>query len=402
MEFQFTPDQAYENVYLMFIDASGHSSIVSSNPRDKASQAFDLLEERILDRLATVQRAYRCTYATPWGWQGDGGLFIIYDPDESVSYKCALDAALALLRLDLRHLQDEFAQGGLQGELHIRIALHKGTITYRGDARRGSIHSPDINFAAHLEKITPRDSLAVSEDVYRIAGSQKSLFTVGGVFEEHRVFLFSPLHSPRHLSRLWTLAHGLTGARRLYGHNERPSPSEKARFLGLAEKEVIDLGTALHTCSEYLITTQRPAIYRDTVIELLRRGVRYKCYLMDPDCDATHQHASERGEDLAAKIKQSIASFGKFRNSLGLSASFFELYQYNVYPGFAALTLDFEDADAFLLLSPYLPTVPGMNTNERGDMPHYLVSRTAAPELYENVSRYIRALTDGVLAKRIL
>src|ERR1700743_2824418 len=67
-------DQSYENVYLIFADASGYSNIVISNPRDRASQAFDFLENRVVDRVRTVKASHRCSYARVWHWYGDGGL----------------------------------------------------------------------------------------------------------------------------------------------------------------------------------------------------------------------------------------------------------------------------------------------------------------------------------------
>lgn len=44
---RFEKNQVYENVYLIFIDASGHSNVVKSNPKDVSEQAFDLLFEKI-------------------------------------------------------------------------------------------------------------------------------------------------------------------------------------------------------------------------------------------------------------------------------------------------------------------------------------------------------------------
>ena len=38
----FQKGQVYENVYMIFVDAAGHSNVVRSNPRDVSDQAFDL------------------------------------------------------------------------------------------------------------------------------------------------------------------------------------------------------------------------------------------------------------------------------------------------------------------------------------------------------------------------
>ena len=39
----FLKNQVYENVYFIFVDASGHSNVVRRNPKDVSTQAFDLI-----------------------------------------------------------------------------------------------------------------------------------------------------------------------------------------------------------------------------------------------------------------------------------------------------------------------------------------------------------------------
>lgn len=185
---KFEADTTYDNVFFIFIDASGHSSIVLKNPGDRAGGAFDLLQERVLRRITKSASKHRCQRVALWSWQGDGGLFVIHDDDESVARDTSLEASSDLLSLDLTHLQDEFRCSGVRGELHIRVAIHKGSLRYIADGQQGSIHSSDINFAAHLEKATPVDTVAISEDVYRVAGDHADSYKFVGRFEDRNVY----------------------------------------------------------------------------------------------------------------------------------------------------------------------------------------------------------------------
>ena len=49
----------------------------------------------------------------------------------------------------------------------------------------------------------------------------------------------------------------------------RFSENDKSQVIANANFEVIDLGTALSTCSHYLVSGKRPSHYRDAVISLL-------------------------------------------------------------------------------------------------------------------------------------
>jgi len=55
----FDADRTYENVFLIFVDSAGHSSIVAANQRDRAESEFDLLHVRVIGRTDTVARTRR-------------------------------------------------------------------------------------------------------------------------------------------------------------------------------------------------------------------------------------------------------------------------------------------------------------------------------------------------------
>jgi class 3 adenylate cyclase len=188
----FQPDQTYEHVFFLLVDAAGHSSIVLNNPRDLVGRAMDLFDEAFAVRLRTVAQRHRCARAQRWRWAGDGGLLVVHDEDESVTRDTALDFVKHVLDVDLPHLRDEFRVLGIRGELHVRIAVHRGTVRYRGAGLEGTIYSPDINFVVHLERATPPDTAAMSAEVYQVSGDFAAWLEPVGTFEDRAVYLYAP------------------------------------------------------------------------------------------------------------------------------------------------------------------------------------------------------------------
>ncbi|KUJ70522.1 aromatic ring-opening dioxygenase LigA [Streptomyces albus subsp. albus] len=397
---QFQSDHTYEHVYLVFVDTAGYSSIVRDNPRDRAARAFDLLRERIRGRIGSLCDQHRCARGELWSWRGDGGFFAIHDEGESVARDVALEAARALLTLDLPQLRKEFAEVGVAGALHLRIAVHKGTIRHTASGRTGDIHSPDINLAAHLEKAAPRDCVAVSEDVYRVAGRYAELFEPVGSLEGTRVHLLAE-GGPGAARKAWLAVRGLAEGRSLHAYPERPSSVEKARMLDAAASEVLDMGTALRAVSSRLVTTERPAHYRDAVLGFLRRGGTYRCYLLDPLSDAAATLARQHQEDMTRKIKDSMERLGRFKERYGPDAAGLEVYQTDAFPGFSALAVDLHQPDGLILYSSYLLGTGPYGVIERGDMPHYLIS-PAAGEVFERMRELARARTAEGRVQRVL
>jgi class 3 adenylate cyclase len=399
---RFRESLTYENVYFLFVDAAGYSTIVRSNPRDQAANAFDLLRERFLWRLAKVADSHRCMRTDLWSWLGDGGLCAIHDDNESVARDVALETALSLLSLDLRHLQEEFPQIGLRGDLHIRVAIHKGTIRFLGESRTGYIHSPDISFGAHLEQATPRDSLAISEDVYQVAGRYADLFQYVGDHEGKRVHLTSPKWTGIDPRRAWITTRGLAGGSPVHAHHERPSQQEKARLVNLALRDVVNLGTALNLTSSFLVTSDRPPLYRDAVLDFLERGGRYRCVLMDPESDAVRSLSDRTQEDLSTKIRRSEDNFAKFQSLHSMARENFHVYQTRVHPEVAGLAIDLAYPEALILYSPYLLGSPKRDRpTERGDLPHYLVSE-ADGGVFEKTRALFESYFEPGIAERVL
>ncbi|GHJ33020.1 MULTISPECIES: aromatic ring-opening dioxygenase LigA [Streptomyces] len=397
----FQPDRTYDQVYLLFVDTAGYSTIVRSNPRDRAAHAFDLLRERMRARIGQLAARHRCARSEVWSWRGDGGFFAVHDESESVARDVVLEAARAFLTLDLRHLRDEFAQAGVAGELHVRMAVHKGAIRHTGEGRTGTIHSPDINLAAHLEKATPADCLAVSEDVYRTAGPYAELFAHVGSHEGKDIYLMAGDGGPDGAAKAWLAGRGLADGAPVHAYPERPSPQEKARLLDAAAEEVLDMGTALRTSSSRLVTTERPARYRDAVLGLLRRGGTYRCYVLDPSSDAAATLSRQYQEDMARKIKDSLERFGRFKERYGAEAEGLRVYQTDEFPGFSALGVDVRRPGGLILYCSYLTGTGRYGVIERGDMPHYLIG-PAAGRVFARIRELAEARASAGRVQRVL
>ncbi|MFC9220069.1 aromatic ring-opening dioxygenase LigA [Streptomyces hygroscopicus] len=397
----FQPDRTYDQVYLLFVDTAGYSTIVRSNPRDRAAHAFDLLRERMRARIGQLAARHRCARSEVWSWRGDGGFFAVHDESESVARDVVLEAARAFLTLDLRHLRDEFAQAGVAGELHVRMAVHKGAIRHTGEGRTGTIHSPDINLAAHLEKATPADCLAVSEDVYRTAGPYAELFAHVGSHEGKDIYLMAGDGGPDGAAKAWLAGRGLADGAPVHAYPERPSPQEKARLLDAAAEEVLDMGTALRTSSSRLVTTERPARYRDAVLGLLRRGGTYRCYVLDPSSDAAATLSRQYQEDMARKIKDSLERFGRFKERYGADAEGLRVYQTDEFPGFSALGVDVRRPGGLILYCSYLTGTGRYGVIERGDMPHYLIG-PAAGRVFVRIRELAEARASAGRVQRVL
>jgi hypothetical protein len=403
MTVAFEAGKTYADVFLLFIDTAGHSTIVRENPRDRAKRAFDLVQTRIADRLNQTASRNRCGDAELWNWQGDGGLFVIHDVNESVSAQTALETALAVLRVDLPHLQDEFVEQDLAGELHLRLSLHKGVLVYPGADAQGSIHSADLNFAAHLEQAVPADHLGISAEVFTVASKYKGAFVDVGTFEGRQIYLHSPVYAERATQLSWLTSHGLgSEMTRVTSLHERPSAYDKGRLIRAASTEVFDLGTALNTCSNYLVTTERPAAYRDAVVDLLQRGGYFRCYQLSVDSPAMSEISRKFGEDTVQLTKTSLDRFRLFKERHPDICERFEVYAMAEYPGFAALGMDMSDAPyGCVLLSPYVAACPADAGVQRGDLPHFLISR-ANKKLFEQVSSAINSFRSEGNTTRIL
>ncbi len=170
----FGDGRQYVNVYFLFVDAKGHSTFVRENDEENVFRAFDRLEDDVRRSYDDAAKRESCGLAERWGWLGDGGLVVFYDESEGNARRAALRAGEETLKAAVelnRWITDD---PRINGTVHLRLAIHKGSLTYRGEAgSTGSIHSTAINLAAHAEKNAPTDSLVVSEAVFLVSSGEE-------------------------------------------------------------------------------------------------------------------------------------------------------------------------------------------------------------------------------------
>lgn len=185
----FEEDRDYKDVYFMIVDTKEHSKIVQYNDSDKVDMAFDEFENVVFGSVHKKAEQKRCAIAESWGWQGDGGLFIFFDQKESFARETAISSAKEILE-QISGLNDNLRRSEVSGEIHVRIALHKGSLRYK--QARGSIHSRELNLTSHVEKVVPSDTFAISKEIYDISGRlQKEFVETEGTFENMKFYLCS-------------------------------------------------------------------------------------------------------------------------------------------------------------------------------------------------------------------
>ena len=168
----------------------------------------------------------------------------------------------------------------------------------------------------------------------------------------------------------------------------RRSIDKKVAFIQTANYEVVELGIALRTFSSYF--EQRASYeFKDHVIELLRRGVVFKCVAIDPDCEIAAKYAEDRGEpELLDRIRSSLkilkALSDEFRQ-LRLPGKF-EIYVYSHFPYFHAVCVDGDEANGRMFISPY------MYATKRAETPGFEFLKSKHPVMFEKYWTSVKEL----------
>ena len=182
--------------------------------------------------------------------------------------------------------------------------------------------------------------------------------------------------------------------------SERPTEENKALIISHAREEVLDLGTALNTCSTYLVSRAKPGSYRKRVLELLERGVNYTCVVLQPDAEITKLYGKTRGEDLETKITKSLERLGSFAEEVRGKKGKFRVFGYSELPYFACIGVD-RNAQGIFLFSPYMPSAEEMRI-ERGDIMHFLISEAQSKEIYAQINCCIEYYLNEQRCKQLI
>lgn len=166
---------------------------------------------------------------------------------------------------------------------------------------------------------------------------------------------------------------------------------QKVDFFNTAQKEVYEFGITLNTFSSYLVN-RNPNEFEAPLLALLKKGVDFKCFLMDPNWKGTSMYFEDRnsavdeGTHGIDKIKGALRKLKKFSEkleSLELEGKF-EVYQYRHFPSNYFLVVDnYNNTHAKMMVSNYLFGL------HRALNPVMEFKRSAQPILY---SRYLESL----------
>lgn len=164
---------------LLRVDIVSHSDITRSLPLNEISPVFDAFETWV-ETIATAQEG------AIWSWLGDGGLCAFLGSGPTEKAQNAYAAAAKILQ-ELPRFNEQYPLGG-DRQIHVRLGVHLGFAVFR--QAHGRIHSPDINFVAHLEaRKTHQDSISISEAaLQQLKASDRARFTEIGPFENHNVY----------------------------------------------------------------------------------------------------------------------------------------------------------------------------------------------------------------------
>ena len=143
----------------------------------------------------------------------------------------------------------------------------------------------------------------------------------------------------------------------------RMTIQDKVNFFSSARKNMYEFGLTLNTFSSYFFH-RNPMEFKQPIIELLRKGVIIKCFLLEPDRNETRLYFEDRAKvsgfqkeiNASEKIKEVLQRLGEVHREFEKAhyAGAFEVYTYRHIPTGYFLVIDPEQDGAKMNVSHYL------------------------------------------------
>jgi hypothetical protein len=132
-----------------------------------------------------IKKSAHSNNGSIWSWQGDGGIVAFWGEQCIFQSICFSIEALGLLPLF------NVRQNSLENDIDLRFGIDCGKTSYKKD--KGNIISPNINYAAHLEKkCTAINSITISERVHKTLNNKQGIyFQPKGQFEDTSYYSYS-------------------------------------------------------------------------------------------------------------------------------------------------------------------------------------------------------------------
>jgi hypothetical protein len=182
---------------------------------------------------------------------------------------------------------------------------------------------------------------------------------------------------------------------RVYEEGRLTVPN-KVAFFKDAQQEIIEIATAARSFANYFESRSYHE-FRQPVEEILKRGVNFSVYVLDPNGINTSVYATDMHDpELVSKITRSLETLKKLRDELK-SAKFpgkFEVFTYSQLPACYLLMIDPKLPQGRMHFSHYL------NGLKRADTPVVEVYKSKNPLLFNKYFEYLTRLTKS--SKRVL
>jgi class 3 adenylate cyclase len=145
-----------------------------------------LVKHTINSLFELIKKSAHSYNGSIWSWQGDGGIVAFWGEQCIFQSICFSIEALGLLPLF------NVRQYSLENDIDLRFGIDCGKASYKKD--KGNIISPNLNFAAHLEKkCTAINSITISERIYKALDyKQTAYFQPKGQLEDTIYYSYSP------------------------------------------------------------------------------------------------------------------------------------------------------------------------------------------------------------------
>jgi hypothetical protein len=175
----------------------------------------------------------------------------------------------------------------------------------------------------------------------------------------------------------------------------RVSIRQKTDFISSAQKEVIEVGVRLKTFADYFISRKEKE-FKDYITTLLQRGVNFKAYMLDPDCQEARMYFDDRKKvqeeegEAVAEMKRVVEKLRRLVRELAQRGyrGKFEVFLYRHIPYNHFLVVDPQEKGAKMMVSHYIYGI------KRADCPVWEFTRNAPDDLYakyeKSLDRYLR------------
>lgn len=171
--------------------------------------------------------------------------------------------------------------------------------------------------------------------------------------------------------------------------------NEKVGIINEAQHEVIEFGLRLRTFSNYFLT--RSAFeFKNHIIAQLNKGVHFKLYLLDPDCNEARLYFNDRARVLPEEregqeqARASVERLSQIKDELvaANSPGGFQVFFYRHIPVAHFLIIDGKSLSGQMVYAPYLYGI------RRADCPVSVISKQTHRQLFRTHYQSFLALSE--------